>query len=203
MYAYTVILLRILGKRVMGQLSMLELAIIISFGSAVGDPMIGGAPVLHGMVAITVVTTLQIFIERMINRNRKVEVLLEGSPDLIVDSGVIQWECLKRDNTSKEDLFRSLRGKEVEHLGQIDKALFETSGAVSIFYKAPRQIKPGLSLLPEDMLKKEEILKVGMHVDKQAFYSYLDCGNTSKFKPPLPFIIAKFVMERWVEAAGQ
>jgi len=41
MYAYTVFLLRILGKRGMGQLSMLELAIIISFGSAVGDPILG------------------------------------------------------------------------------------------------------------------------------------------------------------------
>jgi len=40
MYAYTVALLRVLGKRGMGQLSMLELAIIIAFGSAVGDPMV-------------------------------------------------------------------------------------------------------------------------------------------------------------------
>src|SRR6476620_5218126 len=84
MYCYTVFLLRILGKRGMGQLSMLELAIIISFGSAVGDPMMGAnVPILHGVVAITAVTIFQIGLERLINKNRKVEALLEGTPDLI------------------------------------------------------------------------------------------------------------------------
>ena len=61
MYCYTVLLLRILGKRGMGQLSMLELAIIISFGSAVGDPMVGAeVPIVYGVVAITFVTIFQI-----------------------------------------------------------------------------------------------------------------------------------------------
>src|SRR5215207_7709864 len=73
MYTYTVILLRILGKRGMGQLSMLELAIIIAFGSAVGDPMVGAEmPILHGMTAITAVTIFQIGLERLINMNKKV-----------------------------------------------------------------------------------------------------------------------------------
>ena len=182
MYAYAVFLLRILGKRGMGQLSMLELAIIISFGSAVGDPMIGAVPIIHGMVAITVVTLFQIYLERMINRNKKVESLLEGAPDLIVENGVIQWACLKRDNMSKEDLFRSLRGKEVEHLGQIDKAFFETSGSVSIFYKAPKQINPGLSLLPEEMIKEDELVKSGTATIKKGYYSCLDCGFTQELQ---------------------
>src|SRR3954470_23634218 len=74
MYSYTIILLRILGKRGMGQLSTLEVAIIICFGSAVGDPMLGAeVPILHGMVAITVVAFFQIYVERLINKNRKVE----------------------------------------------------------------------------------------------------------------------------------
>src|SRR5687768_736421 len=74
MYSYTVFLLRLLGKRGMGQLSMLELAIIISFGSAVGDPMVGyDIPIVHGMLAITVVAIFQILLERFININRKVE----------------------------------------------------------------------------------------------------------------------------------
>ena len=54
MYAYTIFLLRVLGKRGMGQLSTLELAIIISIGSAVGDPMIGvDIPIVHGLLVVT------------------------------------------------------------------------------------------------------------------------------------------------------
>src|SRR4030095_7550170 len=85
MYTYTVFLLRLLGKRGMGQLSMLELAIIISFGSAVGAPMFGAKiPILHGAIAITVVTIFQIALEYFINKNSKVEAVMEGTPNIVV-----------------------------------------------------------------------------------------------------------------------
>ena len=110
MYSYSIFLLRILGKRGMGQLSTLELAIIIAFGSAIGDPMVNAnVPVLYGMVAVTVVTVFQISLERFVNKNKKIEAIVEGAPNLVVDNGIIKWECLTKDNLSKEDLFRSLR----------------------------------------------------------------------------------------------
>ncbi len=70
MYGYSILLLRILGKRGMGQFSGLELAIIICFGSAVGDPMIGAdIPIIYGIVAITTVAVLQISMEKIINKS--------------------------------------------------------------------------------------------------------------------------------------
>lgn len=203
MYAYTVFLLRILGKRGMGQLSMLELAIIISFGSAVGDPMVGAdIPILHGMTAITVVTIFQISFERLINRNKKVEVVMEGTPDLVVDNGVIQWDCMKRDNISKEDLFRALRGKDVQHLGQVNKALFETSGSVSVFFNPPQKTKPGLTLLPENMIKDEEIYKNG-NFSKDGTFSCCNCGNTEIFSSNEHIKECKICKAiTWVEAKG-
>jgi len=180
MYCYTVFLLRILGKRGMGQLSMLELAIIISFGSAVGDPMVGAEiPIVYGVVAITFVTIFQILLERFINRNRKIESLMEGSPNLVVSEGVINWDCMKRDNISKEDLFRALRGKDVQHLGEVKKAFFETSGAVSIFWQAAGKVKPGLPVLPDELFTKEEIIDTGDSV-KDGIYACMDCGHTTK-----------------------
>lgn len=177
MYSYTVFLLRILGKRGMGQLSMLELAIIISFGSAVGDPMVGyDMPVLHGMLAITVVAIFQITLERLINRNRKVEAALEGSPNLVVTDGVINWDCMKRDNISKEDLFRALRGKDVQHLGQVHRAFFETSGTISVFWQPKKAVKPGLIVLPDELIKKENIHCAEDAVQKEGTYCCLDCG---------------------------
>src|SRR5688572_21848737 len=86
MYSYTTFLLRVLGKRGIGQLSSLELAIIIGFGSAVGDPMIyDDIPVTYGMVAVTVITFLQIGLENFINSNKKAEMLMDGEPNLVID----------------------------------------------------------------------------------------------------------------------
>jgi uncharacterized membrane protein YcaP (DUF421 family) len=178
MYAYTVLLLRILGKRGMGQLSMLELAIIISFGSAVGDPMVGAnTPILHGIVAITVITIFQISLERLINKNKKVEAIMEGKPNLVVNEGVIKWECLIRDNLSKEDLFRALRSKDVQQLGEIDKAFFETSGQISVMFQPPRKVKPGLPVLPEETLEEENIVKVPDASPETGIYCCSECGT--------------------------
>jgi uncharacterized membrane protein YcaP (DUF421 family) len=177
MYAYTVFLLRLLGKRGMAQLSMLELAIIIAFGSAVGDPMIGAdIPIFHGALAVTVVTLAQIGFERVINKNRKVEAVMEGVANLLVEDGIIRWECMKNDNLSKEDLFRSLRQKDVQHLGQVRKVFFETSGNISVFFQPPQKIKPGLSVEPEE-LKKNETVETLANI-QEGIYSCTNCGYT-------------------------
>jgi uncharacterized membrane protein YcaP (DUF421 family) len=203
MYSYTVFLLRMLGKRGMGQLSMLELAIIISFGSAVGDPMVGAdMPVVHGLVAITVITVFQIGLERVINRNRKVEAVMEGTPNLVVSDGVINWDCMKRDNISKEDLFRALRGKDVQHLGQVKKAFFETSGSVSVFFNSPQKVKPGLAVLPDEMVRDHEILNANEPAAEEGIYACMTCGDTKKLEKgnALPANCETCKAERWVRA---
>lgn len=178
MYIYTIALLRVLGKRGIGQLSTLELAIIICFGSAVGDPMMGAeVPILHGLTAITAVALLQIGMERIINRNKKVEAIMEGTPECVVDNGLIIVKHLDKDNISHEDLFRALRSKDVEHLGQVRKAFFETSGQVSVFFQSPKNIKPGLSVMPYDKNSAcdDDIIN---NTNPIRYYSCRNCGHT-------------------------
>lgn len=187
MYTYTILLLRFLGKRSMGQLSTLELAIIICFGSAVGDPMMGAeVPIMHGLVVITTVALMQMGLEYFINKHKKLETLMEGKPDCIVDNGRIMCEQLKINSLSHEDLFRFLRGKDVEHLGQINKAYFETSGLVSVIFHAPKNVKPGLSVLPCDE-EEVELFKNGSSAPERASYSCMICGATKEFSAGQPF----------------
>lgn len=202
MYSYTVLLLRFLGKRGMGQLSMLELAIIISFGSAVGDPMVGAEmPIVHGMVAITVVALFQVFLERVINMNRKVEAVMEGSPNLVVSEGIILWECMKRDNISKEDLFRALRGKDVQHLGEVHKAFFETSGTISVFFRSLKKVQPGLAVVPDEMVQPNEILKEGETVPEGHTYCCMECGQLQPVSHgAVAAVCSSCGGKRWVEA---
>lgn len=148
MYAYTIILLRLLGKRSMGQLSTLELAIIICFGSAVGDPMMGkDVPIVHGMVVITTVAMLQSAAEWIINRNKKLEAFMEGRPDCLVKDGMIVNVSLNKNNLSHEDLYRLLRSKDVEHLGQVKNAFFEASGLLLVWCFPKSETVPGLGII--------------------------------------------------------
>lgn len=187
MYAYTIFLLRILGKRGMGQLSTLELAIIISFGSAVGDPMMGvDIPIVHGLLVITTVALLQIGMEKVINKNKKLENMMEGEPDCLVDMGVINLKALEKNELSHEDLLRSLRASQVDHLGQINKAIFETSGVISVLFLPPSRITPGLSVVPEEMIPKGLFANSEVTPENRGHYSCTRCGFTiSPFESPL------------------
>lgn len=199
MYAYTIFLLRILGKRGMGQLSTLELAIIISFGSAVGDPMMGvDIPVIHGLVVITTVALLQIGMEKVINRNKKLENVMEGQPDCLVDQGLINLELLEKNELSHEDLLRSLRTSQVDHLGQINKAIFETSGVISVLFLPPKQIRPGLSTVPEEMIDCSLFAESGTIAEDKVRYSCTRCGFTRQHSG-LPLGMCKRCgCERWL-----
>jgi len=179
MYAYTIILLRLLGKRSMGQLSTLELAIIICFGSAVGDPMMGkDVPIVHGMVVITTVAMLQSAAEWIINRNKKLEAFMEGKPDCLVKDGMIVNVSLNKNNLSHEDLYRFLRSKDIEHLGQVKNAFFETSGLVSVWCFPKSETVPGLGILPQEHLAEDHIAHAGNEVSVERHFSCTHCGYT-------------------------
>lgn len=152
MYLYTIVLLRFLGKRSMGQISNLELAIIISFGSAVGDPMIGAdIPILYGIVCITTVALMQTGMEKVINKSHRLEKIMEGEAVCLVKDGRIHINALYEEKLSPEDLFRKLRVNEVTQLGEVKKAYFETSGEMTIIWQDRLKVKKGLPILPEEV----------------------------------------------------
>lgn len=191
MYTYTILLIRFLGKRSMGQLSTLELAIIIGFGSAVGDPMLGiDVPISHGIVVITSIALIQVILEYFINRNKKLEVFMEGKPDLLIDNGIINCEQLKKNKLSHEDLFRFLRGKEVENFGEVNKAYFETSGLVSVIFHASKNVKPGLSVLPCDN-PGSQLFTSNKHIPEDGYYSCGVCGSTQQLETSSTFNTCK------------
>ncbi len=178
MYSYAIFLLRLFGKRGMGQFSNLELAIIISFGSAVGDPMIGAEmPIVYGLVCITTVALLQIGMEMVINKNPRLERIMEGKAVCLVRDGRIDIRALHRENLSVEDLFRKLRTQHITHLGEVEKAFFETSGEMTVVRYSSEKSRCGLSVLPEPLHVYHNTT-----VNQKGIYSCTACGFTRTFE---------------------
>lgn len=149
MYLYTLTVVRLLGKRGMGHLSPFELVIIVSLGSAVGDPMLyADIPLVHGMIVIAVIVVLQRLLQRATERAPRLETVFEGKPRRLVSGGVIDEEALAKEDLSEAELFTALRENSVEHLGQVRLAYLEPSGVVSVFKVEP-PVAPGKSTLPD------------------------------------------------------
>ena len=149
MYLYVLLLLRLLGKRGMGQLSPFEFTIIIALGSAVGDPMFyPEVPLLHGLAAVTLVVALTRFVTYLSNRSESIEDFLEGQPCCVVEDGVLNLKSIDSERFSREELFMLLREKGVSQLGQVRRAYVEPSGGVSAFRWPEDRAKPGLPIIP-------------------------------------------------------
>lgn len=146
-FSYTLLLLRWMGKRGMGQLTPFEFAIIVALGSAVGDPMFyDDVPLLHTMLVITIVIGLQRFLSYITETNKTIESWIEGEAVRLVQQGVINTDKLQSERLSQTELFDALRTQGIVHLGQVRAAYLERSGKVSVIRAQPAHA--GLCILP-------------------------------------------------------
>lgn len=167
--------LRITGKRAVKQLSILELLIIIALGSAAGDPMIyKEIGIVHALVVFIIVFLSYWLITKCIERSEKVETILEGKPYCIIDEGKASKESLKHKELAIDEFFSVLRHQHVFHLGQVESAILETTGELSILLYNSSDIMAGLPIWPDYLKKKTKQIKYS------GTYACTYCGYTKK-----------------------
>lgn len=146
-YAFLLIALRLLGKRMGGQLTISELAVMLTLGAIVSVPMqIPDKGLLQGILVLFCAFIFQRGITYLAVKNHKIELLTQGSESPIIRDGVILTDELNRMKISREQMIAVLRNANIYNLGEIQRVYLEACGLFSIFkYDQP---KPGLSLLP-------------------------------------------------------
>lgn len=149
MFTYALLMVRVLGKRGLAQITPFEYLIIIAIGSSVGDPMVmPEVPLLHGMAVLTFVVALHQAYVRITERSERLERLMQGKPVTMVAGGRMNLETMHEEGISVEELFEGLRLAGVEHLGEVRRAYLEMSGNLSVFRYPARAVRPGLPLTP-------------------------------------------------------
>lgn len=147
-YIYTMLLLRWLGSRTIGQLSTVEFLLVIALGSAVGDAMFyPDVPLVHALLVVTVVVFANKGLDMLIARYKRAESLIDGTPEEVIRDGVLRKKFLTSTSLGISELFQQLREKGVEHLGQIAHAYVEADGRLSVFRNKVED-RPGLPIMP-------------------------------------------------------
>jgi uncharacterized membrane protein YcaP (DUF421 family) len=177
MFLALLIVLKIAGKRGVKQLSIFEMVIIISLGSAAGDPMFyEDVGIGHALMVFVVVLILYRFITWLTGKSQLVEKFLEGETECLIDEGKFSIEKFKRESLAQDEFFTELRLRNVEHLGQVRKAYLETSGDISIFFYEDEKVKPGLPIVPE--LFKKQVSQIS----KPGIYCCCRCGEVRELQ---------------------
>ena len=146
MYVYALFVVRMLGRRGMGQLPPFDFVIIIALGSAVGDPMFyHDVPVLHALVAITAIVLFTRGLVFLTQRNRHLKQFLSTSSTRLVKDGVIG----SRSYGLGGHIPKALRGEDVEQLGQVSGCIWSQVGRVTAFQYEAGDVIPGIPLIPD------------------------------------------------------
>lgn len=152
LYAIPAALARLQGHRAALDRGIL---LVIALGSAVGDAMFyPDVPLLHCLLIVTAVVVANKLIDLGIARSKAVEHLIDGKPEQAVRDGVICSSFLKSSSLGTSKLFRKLREKGVRQLGEVEHAIVEADGVLTVFEAA--RARPGQPILPPWEIKRPE-----------------------------------------------
>jgi uncharacterized membrane protein YcaP (DUF421 family) len=136
LYALSLIAIRLVGKRTIGQLSPFDLLAIVILGAAVAIPMEDEKlPFTHGLIPIVMITLISWLISKVILRSRRIENVLQGKPCVLIENGEVIVKNMKQERISMTDLAIMLREKDVSNIQDVQEAVLEPNGLLSVILK--------------------------------------------------------------------
>jgi uncharacterized membrane protein YcaP (DUF421 family) len=132
-YVCLVVGFRFLGKREAGQLSTLDLVVLLVIANAVQNAMVGqNTSLLAGLVAAGVILVLDLLLHAAADRWRPLRDALDGEPTLLVDHGQILFDNLRREGISDRELAVALRQNQLLTADEALYVFLETNGQISV-----------------------------------------------------------------------
>ena len=133
-YLFAVLVMRLLGKRGNRSLSMFENVLIIALGSAIGDTMFyPKVPLIFACVVIVLIVAMSRYLQYLQINNKSVNTFLDGKPTTLIENGILSESGLKSSRIRKEELYGMLRHHSIRDLGEVEHAILERTGKLSVF----------------------------------------------------------------------
>jgi uncharacterized membrane protein YcaP (DUF421 family) len=149
LFLYTVILVifRVMGKREIGELSILDLVVFIMIGEmAVTAIEYPEEPLIDTLLPITIIVLVQVTLAIISLKSKPFRELVDGKPALIISKGKIDENAMKRQRYNYDDLMLQLREKDVYNMADVEFAILEPSGKLSVMKKEEPEQEGSLTL---------------------------------------------------------
>ncbi|SNY72578.1 DUF421 domain-containing protein [Enterobacter sp. CC120223-11] len=188
--------LKITGRRGVRQMSLFEVLIILTLGSAAGDvAFYDDVPMLPVLVVFITLGVLYRLVMWLMSHSEKLGDLLEGKPVIVVTDGELAWEKLRAENLTEFEFFMELRLSGIEHLGQVKRAIMETNGQISVYYFPDEEVKPGLPILPGKCVKRFTVLP------EENLYACTKCSAIFHLQAGDRQLCARCANPQWAKAS--
>ncbi len=171
LYIIVLIVMRLMGKREIGQLQPFELAISIMIADLASIPMAdSGIPITNGIIPILGLLVMHLIISVINIKSIRAREIICGKPSILIYRGKIDEEVLKKERFTINELQERLRGNNVVNIGDVEYAILETNGQVTVIQKPNKR-----TTTPEDfdIMPEYEGIPYDLVVDGKIMYDNL------------------------------
>lgn len=178
LFSLVVIALRLMGKRQVGKLQPYELVIIIMIADLAAVPMEStGIPIISGVIPILALLASEVTISYFSLKSERIRGVVCGTPSVLVENGRIVEQELQKLRYNINDLLEQLRVKNFPNIADIEFAILETNGEISVIPKSQkRPVNPADLQLPT----KYEGIPITLIIDGFVFDNNLSKINLTK-----------------------
>ncbi|HUL72486.1 MAG TPA: YetF domain-containing protein [Vicinamibacterales bacterium] len=135
-YGFMLVLLRITGKRQVGQLAPFDLVLLLVLSNAVQNSMTGGDnSLVGGLLAAFTLVTLNLGVGFVTYRSKGLEALVEGRPQVLIHNGKLYERALHDAKLTRHELDAALRRAGCADVEDVHYAVLENNGAISVVLK--------------------------------------------------------------------
>ena len=146
LYIIILIVMRLMGKREIGQLQPFELVIAILIADLASIPMTEvGIPIQNGIIPILGLLVMHLIISIINMKSIRAREIICGRPTILIYRGKINEKALRKERFTVNELEERLRGNNIAALGDVEYAILETSGGLSVIPKPSKR-----NTIPED-----------------------------------------------------
>lgn len=133
-YLGVLVLMRLSGKRTIGEFSPFDVIVMLLLAEAASPALTGGDDSIPGgLLVVATLIALNFVVAYASTRSRALDKVLQGRPVVLVRHGELFHEVLRKHNMPEGDLREAMRAKEILRIDDVELALLEPDGEVSIF----------------------------------------------------------------------
>ena len=174
-YILVLFVMRFMGKREIGQMQPFELVIAMMIADLAATPMAEiGNPILYGIIPILGLLMMHVIISVINLKSIKMREIICGKPRILIYRGKIDENAMIKENFTINELQERLRVNNITNLGDVEFAILETSGQISVVQKPEKR-----TLRPEDfnIEAKYEGISYDLIIDGQVMKDNLEKLN--------------------------
>ncbi|MBR1765283.1 MAG: DUF421 domain-containing protein [Ruminococcus sp.] len=166
LYFLIIAAVRLMGKRQIGELQPSELVITILLSNIATLPIEDRSlPMLTGVIPIVTLVCLDVFVSQLTLRSRRLRKLVSGEPKMVISQGKVNAALLKELRFSVDDLMEALRQMDVFDISEVQLAVVETTGQVSVCTKQAAKGKdPPMLVAADGELMPDALRAIGRDV---------------------------------------